>query len=822
MGTINNRRLLCFSQLPEMQKTVRFVAFLILFLVVSDFTAQAQTIFVYDKQTGNPIWDVLLYNNQKDKTALTNEVGIADVSEFAREDIINFQHPSFNPFQIDLLSITQQKYRVALSPRLVSLEEVVVSANKWEANIDEIPNTIEIIEKKDIIFENPQTTADMLSSGNEVYVQKSQLGGGSPMLRGFSANKILFMVDGVKMNNAIYRSGNLHNVLQADVNIIESAEVIFGPGTNIYGSDALGGVIDVHTLNPKLTGEKKWTTSGHGVARLSSADFEKMLHGDVNFGNDEWAVMVSLTYSDFDDLKMGNMHNEYTTRPEYVKIIDGKDSIVQNNDPNVQRYSGYSQFSFISKIRQQFSKNLDWTYSFYLTSMADVPRYDRLLQYSGDALKYSVWNYHPQQWLMNSLEINLRDRTKIYDQASFTFAYQNVQEGRNDRKYQDEWLRKRKEYVNIISLNVDFDKSLRWGNSIFYGLEFTYNNVDSKATANNIATDETENISTRYPDGGTNYIQAGIYLSYKKNFSDIPLSFQAGGRISYVYLNSKFEDTSFYKLPYSEIKLNNGAITASAGLTYRPGNWQVKLNLSSGFRAPNLDDVAKIFDSEPGNVVVPNQNLKPEYLYNIDAGFVFRVSDIVKLEFTAFFSYLDDAMVRRDYQVGGKDSIYYDGELSKVQAIVNTGSAIIYGASFGFNAKIYRNLAFNTKLTYIKGEDDDGYALRHAPPLYGASSLIFEKEKLKLAVSAVYNSGISYENLAPSERSKAYLYGTDINGNPYSPGWWTLNFKGSYAFSKTFLVTFGIENIFNYRYRSYASGITAPGRNFIAAFRYSF
>ena len=131
-----------------MQKTVRFVAFLILFFVVSTFTAQAQTIFVYDKQTGNPIWDVLLYNNQKDKTALTNEVGIADVSEFSRDDVINFQHPSFNPFQIDLLTITQEKYRVALSPRLVALEEVVVSANKWEANIAEIPNTIKIIEKK--------------------------------------------------------------------------------------------------------------------------------------------------------------------------------------------------------------------------------------------------------------------------------------------------------------------------------------------------------------------------------------------------------------------------------------------------------------------------------------------------------------------------------------------------------------------------------------------------------------------------------------------------------------------------------------------------
>jgi hemoglobin/transferrin/lactoferrin receptor protein len=244
--------------------------------------------------------------------------------------------------------------------------------------------------------------------------------------------------------------------------------------------------------------------------------------------------------------------------------------------------------------------------------------------------------------------------------------------------------------------------------------------------------------------------------------------------------------------------------------------------LSSGFRAPNLDDVAKVFDSEPGNVVVPNPDLKPEYIYSADARIVKSFHNTANLELSGFYSYLDQAIVRRDFQLNGQDSILYDGEMSKVEAMVNAGYANVFGASILLNIQFLRHFVFSTSLTYIHGEDNEGYALRHAPPLFGRSSLAYEIKKLKLEVFTVYNAEVSYEHLAPSERKKTYLYATDGDGNPYAPGWWTLNFKGSYAFNEKFLITFGFDNIMNYRYRPYSSGITAPGRNIILAFRYAF
>jgi len=800
---------------------VRFIAVSLMVL----FTASnllSQSIFVYNQQTGSPISDVVIFNNDKSKTGLTNIMGMVDISQFTENEEINFQHPSFLTVQLVKSNIAVLHFKVPLNEKLINLEEVIVSASKWETKSNEIPNKIEQIERKDIIFNNPATSADMIAGGNQVFVQKSQLGGGSPMIRGFAANKILLVVDGVRMNNAIYRSGNLHNVLQTDVNSIESTEIIFGPGTNIYGSDALGGVIDIHTLKPEFSYGDKMVGSGYALARISTADFERTLSSNFNFSNKKWAFMANISYSKFDDLKMGSIHNDYNLRHDYIDIIDGNDTIIQNSDPQIQRFSGYSQLSFMTKIRHRYSKYVDWDYSLLLTTSSGVPRYDRLLQKSDGVLKYSLWNYEPQQWLMNKLSVNMHNNASFYDNAVITFAYQNVKEGRTDRKYKSDWLRKREEQVNIFSLNTDFDKILSEGNFVYYGLEFVYNNVASSGLKENIITDAEEIISSRYPDGGTNFFQSGAYVSYKKNISSIPITILAGTRLSYVSLKSKFNDTTFYQLPYTEISINNEAITGSVGMVYHPDDWQFNINLSSGFRAPNLDDVAKIFDSEPGNVIVPNENLKPEYLYNIDIGIIHKFSDVAKLEITAFYSYLVDAMVRRDFTLNGQDSIMYDGELSKVQAVVNTGSATIYGASAVFDIKIIKNIALNTILTTIVGEDNTGEPLRHAPPLYGGTKLTFEQNRLKMVVGANYNAEISYSNLAPSERDKAYMYAMDANGNPYSPGWWTLNLTGSYAFNEKFITTFKIDNMMDYRYRTYSSGITAPGRNFILAVRYSF
>ncbi len=560
-------------------------SFFVILLVLANIGLLSQSVFVYDQQTGEPVSDVFIFNDNKTATGLTNELGFVKLEGFSSLDHIHFQHPSYNELLLDLLAIENLRFKVALNQKLIHLEEVVVSANRWEMKSYEVPNSIDVIKSKDIIFENPATTADMLSSANGVFIQKSQLGGGSPMIRGFSANKILFIVDGIRMNNAIYRSGNLHNVLQADVNSIESTEVIYGPGTNIYGSDALGGVVDVHMLKPTFSDTEKWKTTGHGSARFSSAAVERTFHADVNVSNNKWGILAMFSYSAFDDLVMGNRFNDYNLRKEHVKTSNSHDTIVQNSNPRKQKFSAYNQLSFTTKVTNKINDNTNWTYGFYLTKTSDVPRYDRLLQYSDSTLKYAEWYYKPQQWMMHSLGFDFNGKTKMYDHMNLRLAYQNVREGRNDRKYQSPWLRQRNEVVQVISLNNDYDKSFKNQQYLFYGLELIYNNVKSTGEEKNIYTNETEKVSSRYPDGGNLYLMGGAYLTYKKNFSKVPLTFIGGIRYSYTSLSSKIDDTTFYHFPYDEIKINNGALTGNAGFVYHPDSWQFHLNLSSGFRS---------------------------------------------------------------------------------------------------------------------------------------------------------------------------------------------------------------------------------------------
>ena len=164
------------------------------------------------------------------------------------------------------------------------LDEVVFSFNKWGQKLNEVPNKIVRVNLDLAKIQSPQTSADLLSQTGTVFVQKSQLGGGSPMIRGFATNRVLLVADGVRMNNAIYRSGNLQNVIQIDPLSLENAEIIFGPGSLIYGSDAIGGVMDFRTLQPKLSNSDNVLVSGSALARYSTANQEKTGHIDFNIG----------------------------------------------------------------------------------------------------------------------------------------------------------------------------------------------------------------------------------------------------------------------------------------------------------------------------------------------------------------------------------------------------------------------------------------------------------------------------------------------------------------------------------------------------------
>lgn len=795
--------------------------------VATSFTSLGQTVMVKDKTTRRPISMVNVASYGSSTVAVTNDGGEADLSSFksSSNDSIVFSLVGYETkaFRIDSIA-PDDRFTVYLDRSPFALDAVVISAAKWEQAKRDVPVKVVSILPEDVELQAPQTSADMLARSGEVYVQKSQLGGGSPMIRGLSANRVMLSVDGIRMNNAIFRGGNLQNVLSIDALSIERSEVIFGPGSVIYGSDALGGVMSFYTLEPKFSTGDGVKTEGSVLLRTASANFEKTGHFDLSISGKRWASATSVTYSDFDDLRMGSNGPREYLRPEYVERVDGTDSVLSNPDRKVQKFSGYEQLNVLQKIRFKASEKVDVGYTFLYSTTSDYARYDRLIRYRDGLPRSAEWYYGPQDWMMHALKVESADSNFFYDRARITMAYQQFKESRHDRDYKDDILTSREEQVDAISLNFDLEQDIGARHEIFYGTELILNDVSSTASQRDIVSGSTTEAPTRYPNGAY-WNSAAIYLNDRFRATE-RITLLGGLRYSFVQLSAPF-DTIFYDLPTTEASLAQGALNGSLGLTYRPSeDWQFNVNLATGFRAPNIDDIGKVFDSEPGAVIVPNPSLLPEYAYNADVGISKVFGDALRFDVNGFYTLLENAMVRREFVLDGQDSIIYDGELSRVQAIQNAASAFVYGFSAGLEWKIGANISLMSRLSYQVGKEelDDGTLapLRHAAPAFGVTRITCSRDRLRLQLGTQYNAEVSADEMPPSEIAKGFMYAGDESFRPYSPAWYIVNFRALYSVNDNVQFTGGVENILDLRYRTYSSGISAPGRNFQASVRVLF
>jgi hemoglobin/transferrin/lactoferrin receptor protein len=792
-------------------------------LLVFTFSIYAQVLTILDKETGKYLELVTIYSEIPHVYTITNMHGQVDISEFKNAERIEIRLVGYKYLVLSYQQLEETSFLVRLEPAKINLDEVVVSANRWNQKTSEIPAKVISVSPQTISLQNPQTAADMLESSGKVFVQKSQQGGGSPMIRGFATNRLLYSVDGVRMNTAIFRGGNIQNVISLDPFAMEHVEVLFGPGSVIYGSDAIGGVMSFNTLGPQLSLNKKPLITGKSVARYSSANNEKTGHFDINLGWEKWAGVTSISSYDFDDLLMGSLGPEEYLRPFYVQRQDSIDKIVTNDNPRLQKPSGYSQMNMMQKLRFKPNDYLDFQYSFHYSETSDYSRYDRHIRYKNGLPRYGEWYYGPQKWMMNNLSLKFTQSSRMFNQVSFRFAQQYFEESRVSRNINKPDRKIRIEKVDAYSLNVDFVRDVNERNHIFYGFEAVKDYVNSTGIDENISTGDSRSGSSRYPQ--SDWASYAFYLTDQARLFG-PLSLHTGIRYNQYMIHAEFDNT-YHPFQFTEANLNNAAATGSLGIVYRPERtWVVRANASTAFRSPNVDDIGKVFDSEPGAVTVPNPGLEAEYAYNAELSISKLYEETVKLDLTGYYTLLNNAMVRRDYTLNGLDSMMYDGEMSRIQAIQNAAKAHVYGIQASLNIELPAGFGISSDFNYQKGEEelDDGSKSpsRHVPPWFGTSWISYISGKTTMQFYAVYNGEKNYKDLPEEEKSKTEIYAVDENGNPWSPGWYTINFKVLFQETEQIALSAAMENITDQRYRPYSSGIVAPGRNFIISLKVNF
>ncbi len=806
----------------------------------------AQEILCKDASTNEPIVSIAIFNADKSKSVITTLEGKADISIFSEDELLFFSHISYKN-----ISIVKSKIKgiVYLENDSDQLSEITLSVSKSKVKKSRVAEKIDVLTRKNIEQVAPQTSADLLATAPGVRVQKSQGGGGSPVIRGFEANRVLLVMDNVRMNNAIYRSGHLQNAITVNPQSLERTEIIFGPSSVIYGSDALGGVVHFYTKTPKINNSKLF--SGNSTTRFSSAnnEFTQSFGGEFSFK--KWASFTSFTISDFGDIRMGKNRKHGYDNWGLVPFYSDNDNLIFNTTPvansnsHVQKNTGYRQFDALQKINIQTSKKSNLLINFQASESSNIPRFDRLTELKNGTLKFAEWYYGPQRRLFFSPQYQFNSNNKWIHSGSITAGYQKIKESRIKRKYGSNERTHQKENVTVYSINTDFKVSLSKNRDLSYGLEFTHNDVNSNAygeiltVSNGLINGISENtiVQSRYPDGGSKYTTAAAYLNYRQDINK-QMTLNSGGRYTYTKLKASFIDQTYISLPETKLKLNNASFTANIGLTYHPTKLtQFNAVLSSGFRSPNIDDIGKIREKS-GLLTVPNINLKPEYAYNGELGITkFFKNKKNQISLNTYYTLLNNYIYRTNFVVANdasttnENTVLYDGDEVTTIANKNGSTAYILGGTIDAFFTPANNFIVKGNLTYTQGKTNDTNTyLPSIAPLFGNISVGYHKNKVEGGLLWNYSAKKNAEEYSSGgednlNQSPLIDPNPSIDGDEYyagTPTWNTFNSYFGYQVTEVLKVQLGLDNIFDIHYKEFASGISAPGRNFRASMYLNF
>lgn len=712
--------------------------------------------------------------------------------------------------------------------------------------VRDLPYQNEAIDREEISRVQPLTTADALANLSGVYVQKSQFGGGSPVVRGFEANRVLLVVDGVRMNNAIYRNGHLQNAITVDPLALDKLEVIYGAGALAYGSDAVGGVVHFRTQQPYFAGpqDAKWRIEGAMNVSSAARAFGQSLK--IGHHRKDFASLTLLSTTFTSHLRAGAQRPSefpvFGLRSEYLERRNGQDRTVRNAQPNVQVGTAYQQYNLLQKLRFRLQDAVELSANFQYSTTSNIPRYDALTERRDGRLRWARWDYGPQTRAMAAVKLSDRRGTRLYDVVNYLISHQIIGEDRISRRANDPLEENNREQVGATNLQTDFALGLGSYN-LRYGFDLRLDRVNSEAFLRNVD-DNTTNpaaLSTRYPSEGSSLFSGGAYAEADR---EIGRNWRLRGGLRWnrqrLLANFGANDPVDWPQPYLDgISNTESAVTAALGMIHDRNDHRYRLLFAQGFRAPNIDDFAK-FREQNGFLLVPNPNLQPERSNTLEAGYSYvRQDRKVQAGATVYHTWLGNAIIRRDGTLpDGSRSFVSQGDTLFAQTNVNAESARVYGIDLDVSLKLHRNWRASTSFHYLRGQREqlapDGELLSlpqdHIPPPYGNTSLEWAKGGLDLSLRLRYQLAKPPEDYAVGEISgtAATGYTFDRNGTADnleltplasdgqfnftgSYGWWTANLYAEYELNDHFTFRLKGENLLDRHYRTFASGVSAAG-----------
>jgi hemoglobin/transferrin/lactoferrin receptor protein len=662
-------------------------------------------------------------------------------------------------------------------------EELLVVGENGAAStrgriISEEPDPISVLDQQALLGRAPSVLTEALREEPAVHIQATTTGQGSPYIRGLTGSAVLNLVDGMRLNHAIYRSSPNPYLALVDPYVVDQMTIVRGPQSVRYGSDGMGGVIEVISRRPKFDSDE-WEFGGAFSARASSADEGLGGRAEIVGGKSGAGGRLGLTYFNANDLRSGS-ERQVPTAYDWFGVDAG----------------------FTFEFAPKNLSSLDFQY----VRQPETPRYDQLVAgYGQDEPSSAVWNYEPLERLFVRAGHEVEDiATGVVDRLQFDFAYQHIQDGRRTRDLGSPVETREQNESELFGLLVRGTSLVSERLILEWGADAYQDEVGSSRRATNLLDDTSSLVPSRYPDGST-MDSYGIHLH--AGYELVPTVKLTGG-LRY----SSFDiDVAATELT-DRTQLDIDDVTAAVGVVWavRP-DVLLLTNFRNGFRAPNIFDLGTLGERPGNRFNIPSDDLDPEKLYSADLG-VRLLGDRGQGELFAFYSDYEDkieSVFTGDTTPGGQD----------VVQSANVNEVTILGVEASGSYELRPDWLLQANLTWTWGEeqgpDGEMQPADRIPPLSGLLALRYDRNQ-RLWMEPFIRYAVKQDRLSNRDIRDPRIDPTGTDG------WVTLNLRLGWRWSDRLFGTFALENITDKSYREHGSGLDAAGLNAIVSLQTNF
>ena len=648
-------------------------------------------------------------------------------------------------------------------------EHVQVTATRTSKRDIDIAAAVTAIDEDEVLKLAPDVIAEMLRGQPGAFFQQTTPGQGIPIIRGLKGSQVLHMVDGMRLNNAFFRNAPNQYIGLVDSFAAQRMEVVRGSQGSLYGADAMGGVLNILTIEPNYHGEN-WQQDSRLYGSYDSVDDGWVVSARTKGGKQGWGFAGGASYQEHSDRKSGSGE----------RLVP----------------SGYESKAADLKFVIDTTERSSLMLSAQIMEQPSTPRYDELVTGFGqDTPSSEQFLFEPNQRSFIHARYRLDGESAWFDQFEAHVARQVIDDDRLTQDYESPLIVSETNRSTLDGVTLQFNSSLPSGIPLVWGVEYYADAVDSSRYARDESSDESEQVRSRFPNGSsmdsTAVYFSGEWLSTER------FDLNAGLRYSWFDIQLPADAN------HGIIKLTPSDLTGDIHLVYAVSP-ELKLvaNIGRGFRPPNIFDLATL-GPRPGNRFnVANTDLDPETVWSYDIGFK---NETDTLEFEVFAFYLD---------YSNKITSVFTGETTEdgrdIVRSENRNTVEIYGLEAGVFWAVKDDLRAFTVINYTRGEEQGdigpGFPADRIPPLNGKLGLeYFFKTDWRIEPYLLFAD--SQDRLSPRDVRDSRI-------NPAgSDSWTTFNVILDWQATPSVQLGLRLENLLDETYREHASGIDAAGRN---------